>query len=382
MIKRDVDTIIIGGGVAGLGCARKLFNSGEDFSLITENIGGRILTSKDNNVNYGAYYLTRDYKNIKKYVQIGRKLTPLTIHFHKKHHTYSIFNKRLITHFLQLIRLIFLLKKFRKQYEIFKTECENKPQKEVLKNNPFLFKLYNQNAEKLLQEYKIKELVDDYMSEVLHGTTFLPIKKLNGFTFLHFALPLIVSIYEFKFLKHKIIDGFKRKIINDSVISISQVKDNYKVETKNKIYTAKNVVLATPPHISAKLLKFKKIKKPVNAHMFHIDGTLKNNWKECEANLFSDNNRMFAIVHQPNNTYLFYSLGNKPNFNIYFSKYKIIKHHFWNPAFNLLGHELWDCEIKKNLFLIGDHNICGLEDSYITGIYAANKIISNYKKTD
>ena len=379
MVQKDVDTIIVGGGVSGLACARKLFDNRKDFFIITEDIGWRILTSKKGNVNYGAYYLMKDYKNIKKYVELGRKLTPLMIHFHKKHHTYTIFNKRLFTHFSQLIRLIFLLRRFRKDYESFKIECENKSQKEALKNNLFLLKLYKQNAEKLLQEYKIKELVEDYMSEVLHGTTFLPIKKLNGFTFLHFALPLIVPISEFKFLKDKLIKGFKRKIINDSVIRVSKAKDIYKVKTKKKTYFTKNLVIATPPHISAKLLKLNKIKKTVKAHMFHLRGTLKKTWEECEANLFSDNNRMFAIAHQQDNSYLFYSLGDKPNFNIYFSKYKIIKHHFWNPAFNLSGHELWDCEIKKNLFLIGDHNICGLEDSYITGMYAANKIISDSK---
>ncbi len=376
MSNKKMDTIIIGGGISGLACARKLFNNKKDFLILTENVGGRITTSSDGKVNYGAYYVMKDYKNVKNYIKLGRKLNPSEINFHNKRHTYTIFDRRLIFNFPQLVRLILLLRKFRKHYEQFKLDCETNSQKKVLKKDTFLSELYKQKATDLLKKHKIKEIVNNYMAEVLHGTTFLPLKKLNGFTFLHFALPLIVPIYEFKFLKNKMVSGFKKNIINDSVKSISKVKKDYKVKTSKKVYFAKNIVLATPPHISAKLLKLRKIKGPVKTHMFHIKGKLKKNWDGCETNLFSDKNRMFAIAHQKNNTFLFYSLGNKPKLNNYFNDFKIIKSHFWNPSFNLTGHELWDCELKKNLYLIGDHNICGLEDSFITGIYAANKIIS------
>jgi len=40
-----VDTIIIGAGISGLACAKKLQENGRDFMMVSENIGGRILTS-------------------------------------------------------------------------------------------------------------------------------------------------------------------------------------------------------------------------------------------------------------------------------------------------------------------------------------------------
>ncbi len=376
MRKKIRNTIIIGGGIAGLSCAKRLADHGKDFILITKNVGGRILTSEKGDIPYGAYFIARNYHHVKNFVAVNQRITTATLQFHKNHQSYSLCDKRLATHFLQLVRLIILLFTFKKQYEKFKRACENKSQKEVLANNPFLLKLYHQNAKELITEYKIKDLVEDYLSEVLHGTTFLPIRKLNGFTFLQLSLPLIVPIYSFTFLKNKLIQEYRQRIVYDCAIAIMKNKEGFVITSKKRKYYSKNVVVATPPHVSKMLLKLKEIKKPVNVHMFHITGTLRKSWKSCDTNLFSDTNRMLALAHQKDNTFLCYSLGSKPLFKEYFTQYSILRHRYWNPAFNLEGHELWDCKIKENIYLIGDHNICGLEDAFITGIYAANQIVS------
>ena len=50
------DTIIIGAGISGLACARQLDKYNEDFLIISNDIGGRILTSEDGTANYGAFF--------------------------------------------------------------------------------------------------------------------------------------------------------------------------------------------------------------------------------------------------------------------------------------------------------------------------------------
>ena len=68
------ETVIIGGGIAGLACARRLHDSRRPFLLITEDVGGRIRTSADGAVNVGAYYVRSDYSHVNRFVDRGRRI--------------------------------------------------------------------------------------------------------------------------------------------------------------------------------------------------------------------------------------------------------------------------------------------------------------------
>jgi predicted NAD/FAD-dependent oxidoreductase len=69
------ETVIVGGGIAGLACARQLYDGGRSFLLVTEDVGGRIRTSADGTVNLGAYYVRGDYDHVNQFVDRGRGLS-------------------------------------------------------------------------------------------------------------------------------------------------------------------------------------------------------------------------------------------------------------------------------------------------------------------
>jgi hypothetical protein len=376
MKKRKFETIIIGAGIAGLTCARKLHENGKEFLVISENIGGRILPSKDGKVNYGCYAIMDSHNRIKPLIKKCKKIHHSRIRYYKESENYQLFDKRLLIYIPQWFKLLFLLHKFKKHYDIYNKKCETVSQAQAIKSDPFLLKLYQQTAKELVQEYKIENITEDYLSFVVGSCAFVPFHNVRAFTFLHILLTAIVPPYEFYCPQEEMIKGFEKDIIIDSVIQITKKKNQYLVKTKTKNFWAKNLVVATPPHESAKLLHLKKINKATYSHIFHISGKLSNFLRDIDVAFFSDNN-IWAIYRQDDGSHIVNSKTKQPKFKKYFKKSQIIKYKFWNPAFHPVGHVLWECEQDKNLYLIGDHNECCLEDAYVTGLYAASRIIGS-----
>jgi hypothetical protein len=380
-MKKIHETIIIGAGISGLACARKLHENKRKFLVISEDIAGKILASENGKVNYGAQYVAVHYHHVKEIVKIKRRLSRKLIDYHKKNQSYtlSLWNKRFLITFFQAIKFALLLINFRKHYEAFKKKCENISQAEALRSDPYLFELYNNKATDFIREKRIKQFIEYFMAPFLHSCLCPLISKLNAFSLLLFSMPLVFRIYEFSLQKDKIKRILQRKIILDTVTQIKKEGDMYLVKTKKKTYSAKNIVVATPPHVSKKLLQLKKIKKSNSAHMIHVSGELREKWKFREFNFFPETNPLRVIGHQVDGSYLVCSKNRNPNFKNYFQRYQIIYHKFWDPVFHMEGTVLWECEQDKNLYLIGDHNFPSLEDSYITGLYAANRILGKAK---
>ena len=56
----QTNTLIVGGGMAGLGSAHTLLkHDNTNFLLVSDLLGGRVLTSSDGQTNYGAFVVSQ-----------------------------------------------------------------------------------------------------------------------------------------------------------------------------------------------------------------------------------------------------------------------------------------------------------------------------------
>jgi len=374
MSERTYDTIIIGAGISGLACGRQLNRYGKNFLIISKDIGGRILTSEEGTANYGAFFVCSDYDNFLKYATIKSRIGLRDFCFHEKDDTYVLFEPKVVKYLPQFVKVEKILYNFRKKLRLLRKACTSISQKIAIENDPFLYKLYMQNAVDFVKEHKLKGGTDVYLSKALYSTTFSSISEMNAFSFLQFLIPLITPIYNFKFEKERLIKPFKEKIKIGKVTDLKFVNNRYKIKSDGKLFYSKNIVLATDISWSSYFADVNKFNKPVNTNMFHVKGTLKNNYTCKKYHLFSPPGNVQAIADLEDGTYLFYYKNDASSVKDYFDEPLIIASKKWNPAGTINGHNLIECNRANNMYLIGDYNIAGLEESYITGLYCANQI--------
>ncbi len=365
----------MGGGIAGLACARRLHDSRRPFLLITEDVGGRIRTSADGTLNLGAYYVRGDYSHVNRYLERGRRI--------KRHHilrgdqdgSFTRWDVPALLHPAQTIRFVRLMRDFRRLYETFKQDCLLISQADAIRANPLLWQLYHEPAPEFIRRHRIEDITRSYLAPAIQGTGFTSVGKLTAFTLLVGVLPTIIPVFEYTFRFDRLTDGFEDAFLFDSVTAVSPTSGHYSIQTRRASFAADNVVVATPIDVAARLLDLGPVKSPVHAHMFVVRGTLRRPWAAATFTLFPEGDPVHALARQTGGSILLSSVSDDPEFSRYFSTWEIVEHHHWNPAFHLEGDALLECEQRQGLYLIGDHNVCDLEDTYITGVHAANRIL-------
>jgi glycine/D-amino acid oxidase-like deaminating enzyme len=369
--------VIVGAGISGLACASTLFDAGEDFIIISRDVGGRVLQSADEAVPFGAFYVRADYEHVNRFVNLGRRIRSRDTLRHDHSGAYTRWDRRLLAHPVQVWRFLVLLQRFRRHLRRFRANSLTMSQSEAIAADPFLHALYHQPAPETVRQHRFGDIARHYVSPGLHGTAFLPLDRLTGFTMLLGSLPAVEPIYEFTLRWDDLLAGFADRVVAGSVRSIDAVDDGYRVHTEDgDCRCADNVVVATDAAEAQRLVGLDRINEPVIVHMFEISGRLRQGWAKAQLHLFSEDQPTFAILQRPGTPILLCSRDPDPRLDDYFSNSSILEHHAWEPAFNLIGDTLIECRQAPGLYVIGDHNVCGLEDAFLTGVFAAKQIIS------
>ena len=374
---RHVETVIIGGGIAGLACARRLHNSQRPFLLITEDVGGRIRTSTDGTVNLGAYYVRSDYTHVNQFVDRGRRIKRRDLLRGDEGGSFTRSDVPLLAHLPQTIRFLRLMRTFRRHYESFQRDCLVVSQAEAIRSDPLLWDLYHEPASRFIERHRIEDVTRLYVAPGVRGTAFTSLDRLTAFTLLVGVLNFVLPIFEYTFRFDVLTAGFADDVLVESVTEVNSASNQYSIQTRRGgSVTADNVVVATPIDVSAQLLDLDLVKSPISAHIFLVRGDLRRPWAASLISLFPAGDQILALALQTDGSTVVSSVSGDPDFARLFTTWEVVEHQHWNPAFNLVGDALLEGEQKPGLYLVGDHNVCNLEDAYITGVYAANRILA------
>jgi hypothetical protein len=175
----------------------------------------------------------------------------------------------------------------------------------------------------------------------------------------------------------KLTAGYRDQIILDKVVSLEEREDgaSYVVKTPNMQVCARRAVISTPASATPEFFGVPSAIENNPSHVFHVRGRRKKLYRPRRSLLMRPDDEIGLFFPQPDGIEIVYSRRAEPDFKRFYDEFEVIDHRFWKTAIQLSKEQWRPLQPRRNLFTIGDYNICGLEDSYLTGLFAANKII-------
>ena len=251
------------------------------------------------------------------------------------------------------------------------------PQLAVIEADPFLYDLYRTDAINYLRNANLVDLQDGLINPIVWGTALVDIREISACSMLFLLLILIHPTWEFDFDPSRLISTFADRWIQQEVGSIQRFQRQWEVETRDgQQYLAANIVVALPIETSIKLLRLEwQVNKPLISWMLHVNGTPKPRFAKDRYIVLAPYGKDVIIARQADDSWIVHSRNPEIDLAYYFSRWEVIERREWRPAF-YIGKELIDCRIDEGAYVIGDHNAVSMEDSWITGMYAANQILT------
>lgn len=383
-------TLIVGGGIAGMSCALKLRDAGLGYMLLTENLGGRICYLKQYDMNFGAVFFMQGYRHAKEILAAGEPVLPS--YFDLECHQqlgkgYGVVSGPIIGSAGQLLHFMNYLKgTFKPHYEAFKLSCETKEIGACIADDPYIKELFDMTADKLVEKVGFPKAAKALVSQFVYACTGSPITTLNALDYLNCAMGLVDTATRFTFDP----DAMRQQLTSET----GSVKDSTVVRVERNgerwaaitdggdRYEADNLVLATPADITQGLLSpvcgTYPIREASELHAYKVAGKIKKEYAGHKLHLFDQSIPLINIGARPDGAYEVFTC--KPlDMNIFFDEYEVVHRVDWERALFTHPSLILEQDLGSGLYRAGDHNALGLEPAAISGVFAANRIISQGK---
>ncbi|HEU0080975.1 MAG TPA: FAD-dependent oxidoreductase [Candidatus Paceibacterota bacterium] len=377
-----VDTVIIGAGISGLACARRLHQAGKDFIIVSKDIGGRVRQSKaDQRVGLGGVYINSDYFNLMPFVDIIEPFRIRDFYFSDGKSYKTLFSLRNIKYVPKLVRFLCLLWRFRCRLCGLRKDAEHEELRVLIEKDPLLNKYWHMSVRDFLKRHGFEEL--DYIFGLPTAGTniFASSNELNVFYYLFLFMTMIRPSYivDLSQTMSRISDGFESSIVLDTVVSIKkQQAGNYLVSGEKSQFLAGNVVIAAPYLDVVGAYDLPKPSRITSTYTYSVVGRRKENYDGKKGVvLHPDRHDAYLLWRQKAGSDLIYAKTGDLDLSRYYGDSVVLEKAFWKTAMHLPGDRVLPQRLDRGLYLASDYNFSLMEDAYITGLYAANQILKD-----
>lgn len=386
--RQACETVIVGGGIAGLTCALHLRNAGKPFVLVSENIGGRICYLSEYDMNFGAVFFMQGYTHAKEFLTAGKPV--LSSYFDLECHLslgrgYGVLSSEILGCVPGVLGYLKYLKStFKPHYEAFKLACETEEVIDAMEADPYIQQLFNTNADEFLASNRFEKAARVLVSQFVYACTGSPISTLNALDYLNCSLGLIDDATRFSFNPVEVQQQLTSEVstvVSGTATSVGRGScKRWKVELEDGSWLeADNLVLATPADVTQQLLEETQgvyaIREASELHAYKVTGNIREEYSHHGLHLFDQSIPLINIGARPDGAYEVFTCK-ELDMSMFFEEYEVVHQQDWPRALFTHPSIVLKQDLGEGLYRIGDHNALGLEPAAISGVFAANRILS------
>ena len=376
---KHYQTIIIGGGISGLACAKRLYEKDRDFLVITKELGGRMKWDEKTGINMGAGIIMSDNKNILKYIKIKERKTHQSVKnallCDEKCRPISTIALENVRNIPKMLKLLFFIWRMDRHAKKLMSKLPHESLRDVLEKDTFLKWAFLTPATEFVKKHGLEEISRKYVNPIINSTFYTSYENVNTFYYLGNLAPMFSKIYlpDFTGVVEKLTKGFEEKILLDEVKGVNKKDGVFEVATSESTFIADNVVFAAPEQSLRGVYDLPRAQIQQDVHRFVVKGKRKEEYSSHKVVFNPDNHHILSISNERGYDIVSASKED-PGFDKYYDSYEILNHIHWTPA-TIIPKEITNQNPEEGVYIASDYNFSAVEYSFVSGLYAANQII-------